>query len=102
MAIHVFYKERMKVYYVYILANKPNGTLYIGMTNNLQRRIHEHRQGIGSRFTAQYGVKTLVYYDETTDPISAINREKQIKSWSRKRKIELIESVNPRWNDITM
>ena len=92
----------MKTYYLYILASKPNGTLYVGMTNNLQRRIDEHKQGIGSQFTIKHSVNTLVYYEETTDPVSAINREKQIKSWSRKRKIELIQSLNPDWKDLAV
>ena len=102
MAIHAFYKDFMKTYYLYILASKPNGTLYVGMTNNLQRRIDEHKQGIGSQFTIKHSVNTLVYYEETTDPVSAINREKQIKSWSRKRKIELIQSLNPDWKDLAV
>ena len=79
----------MAAYYLYILASKRNGTLYTGVTNNLQRRIHEHKEKLVPGFTAKYGIFLLVYFEETNDVRDAIAREKQIKSWSRKRKILL-------------
>ncbi len=88
-----------KTYYVYILASKRNGTLYVGVTDNLERRIYEHKNNLIKGFTEKYNVHNLVYYEETTDVNVAIEREKQIKSWSRKKKILLIEKENPTWND---
>jgi putative endonuclease len=90
----------MNSYYVYILASKENGTLYIGVTNNLSRRVFEHKEGLTEGFTKRYKVHKLVYYEETCDIEEAIRREKQLKAWGRARKIELIESVNPRWADL--
>ena len=90
----------MKYYYVYILASKKNGTLYIGMTNDLKRRVYEHKHGLIDGFTKKYDVQLLVYYDYTTDVQAAISREKQLKKWNRKWKIELIEKVNPGWDDL--
>jgi putative endonuclease len=87
-------------YYVYILASGRNGTLYIGMTNDLVRRVYEHKEGFVAGFTKQYGVKTLVYFEVLEDPESAIHREKQLKAWQRAWKIELIEKSNPYWNDL--
>ncbi len=87
-------------FYVYILASKRNGTLYIGMTNSLKRRITEHKQGLIPGFTQRYNVKLLVYFEEFSDPRYAIEREKQLKWWRRKWKLELIESVNPEWKDL--
>ena len=89
----------MQNYYVYILASMSR-TLYIGVTNNLERRIHEHRRGTGSQFTAKYRIKYLVYYETTNSIHVAIRREKQLKGWLRKRKIELIEQNNPEWKDL--
>ena len=87
-------------YYVYILASRRNGTLYVGVTNNLAKRVCDHKQGLESDFTRRYNVKMLVYY-ETTDSINAaLEREKRIKWWKRKWKLELIESVNPEWKDL--
>lgn len=87
-------------YYVYILASKPHGTLYVGVTKDLVRRVYEHRTGAVKGFTKQYDVHRLVYF-ETSDSIeSAIEREKHIKKWERAWKIELIESKNPRWEDL--
>ncbi len=88
-------------YYVYILASKRNGTLYIGMTNSLRRRIDEHKQGLIPGFTQKYKVHMLVYFEESNDPRDAIAREKQLKWWHRKWKLDLIESVNPEWRDLT-
>ena len=90
----------MKKYYVYILANKRNGTLYVGMTNDLRRRTEEHKQGVISGFTQRYDVKMLVCFEEFNDPRDAIAREKQLKWWHRKWKLELIESINPEWRDL--
>jgi putative endonuclease len=87
-------------YYVYILASQRNGTLYIGVTNDLIKRIWEHREGLAEGFTKRYGVKTLVYFEETTDVNAALTREKQIKKWARKWKLELIEAKNPEWQDL--
>ncbi len=90
----------MKTYHVYILASKRNGTLYIGMTDNLARRVYEHRNDLIEGFTKRYQVHRLVYAEETNDVESAIRREKQLKKWNRKWKLELIEKVNPEWRDL--
>ena len=87
-------------YYVYILASKKNGVLYIGVTNDLIRRIYEHKNNLVDGFTKKYFVHRLVYFEQTPDVISAITREKQIKKWLRRWKIELIEKDNPQWNDL--
>ena len=88
-------------FYVYILANRTNKVIYTGVTNNLIRRVYEHRQHLDkTSFTAQYNVEKLVYFEETSSSRAAIEREKQIKSWSRKKKNALIESKNPNWQDI--
>lgn len=92
--------RRQHVYWVYILASQRNGTLYIGVTNHLIRRVQEHREGLVPGFTRRYGVKWLVYYEAHYDIISAITREKRIKRWRRRWKLELIESRNPRWLDL--
>lgn len=90
-----------KDYYVYILANKPDGTIYTGVTANLKKRVWEHKNNCNSSsFTSRYNVKMLVYFEHTNDSYSAISREKQIKGGSRKKKIELIESLNPEWKDL--
>ena len=90
----------MKEYYVYIMASKRNGTLYIGVTNNLVRRVSEYKNHILKGFTSKYNVYHLVYYESTDDISRAIEREKQMKKWKRKWKLELIESVNPDWQDL--
>ena len=87
-------------YYVYILASKRNGTLYIGVTNNLERRIYEHKNDLVRGFTKKYEVHNLVYYEGTNDIYTALQREKQLKKWNRTWKVALIERVNPDWNDI--
>ena len=87
-------------YYVYILASGQNGTLYVGVTNNLVRRIFEHKEGIADGFTKRHGVKTLVYVEMHDDIETAILREKRIKRWKRAWKLELIERDNPNWNDL--
>ena len=87
-------------YYVYILANKRNGTLYIGVTNNLEARMYQHKNGIGSKFTSKYSVDMLMYYEETDDIGESIHREKQLKKWKRAWKMSLIEESNPSWKDL--
>jgi putative endonuclease len=82
------------------MASKKNGTLYIGMTNNLVRRVFEHKNDIIEGFTKRYAVHNLVYYEQTSELLSAIRREKQLKKWYRKWKIELIERNNPMWRDL--
>ena len=89
-----------KTYYVYILASKRNGTLYIGVTNDLERRLYEHKNNLIEGFTNKYNVHHLVYYEDVNDVQSALQREKQLKRWTRKWKIELIEKVNPEWHDL--
>ena len=90
----------MRQYYVYILASSKSGTLYIGVTSDLIRRVHEHKQGFVSSFTKRYKVHKLVYFETTPDIYSAIAREKQLKKWKRQWKIELIEKYNPSWEDL--
>ena len=87
-------------YWVYILASKPNGTLYIGMTNHLVRRTWQHREGLVEGFTKKYSVHRLVYCESFERPMDAIRREKRLKKWNRAWKIRLIESVNPGWKDL--
>jgi len=91
----------LKEYCVYIMTNKSNTTLYTGVTNNLHRRVYEHKNNSGSSFTTKYKLQKLVYYEVTTDINAAILREKQIKGGSRQRKIELINSLNPDWMDLS-
>ena len=90
----------MCTYYVYILASKRNGTLYIGVTNNLERRIYEHKSDLVKGFTKKYNVHYLVYYEATNDIHAVLEREKQLKKWNRKWKLARIEKVNPNWNDM--
>ena len=90
----------MKEYYVYILTNKTNKVLYIGVTNNLAKRLFEHQSKFVDGFAEKYNLKKLVYYEQTTDVYSAISREKQLKKWSRIKKEELIKSINPEWKDL--
>ena len=85
--------------YTYILFNKPHGTLYTGVTSNLIKRMQEHKS-LTSGFTAKYNVTQLGYFEEHTSVVDAIEREKKIKAGSRKKKIALIESMNPRWSDL--
>jgi len=89
-----------KLYFVYILASKRNGTLYIGMTNNLLKRVDQHRENLVEGFTAKYGVHRLVYYEQYHNADDAIKREKQLKKWNRQWKLELIEKDNPQWRDL--
>jgi putative endonuclease len=95
-------ESRIKVsqYYVYILASRKNGTLYIGVTNDLLKRVYEHKNNLIEGFTKKYGVRNLVYYEQHNEVGKAITREKQIKKWKRNWKIELIEKTNPNWKDL--
>ena len=90
----------MGQYYVYILASKRNGTLYTGVTNDLARRVYEHRSGIIHGFTKQYKVHSLVWFEVHDDINEALLREKQIKKWERQWKLRLIEEKNPKWIDL--
>jgi len=90
----------MREYYVYIMINK-SGTLYTGVTNDLLRRVYEHKHKLIPGFTSKYNITRLVYYEATTDIRAAIAREKQIKGWLRSKKIALIEAVNPTWKDLS-
>jgi putative endonuclease len=87
-------------YWVYILASKPGGTLYIGVTNDLVRRVYEHREGLAESFTKRHHVKTLVYFGQHETIAAALQREKNIKHWSREWKIDLIVAGNPDWRDL--
>jgi putative endonuclease len=89
-----------RTYYVYILASRRNGTLYIGVTNNLLRRVSEHRNGIAEGFTKKYGGKHLVYFEAFEDIRAAIDRETRLKKWKRQWKIDLIQKENPLWDDL--
>ncbi len=90
-----------KMYYVYIMASKKNGTLYVGLTDDLATRNYEHKLKKYDGFTAKYGVDKLVYYEVKSDMNSAMLREKQLKGLLRIKKIKLIEENNPKWNDLT-
>ncbi len=86
--------------YIYIMANRPNGTLYIGVTSDLIRRNWEHKNGLSDGFSKEHSTNQLVYYEVFDDIYNAITREKQLKKWKRQWKIELIEKFNPRWEDL--
>ena len=90
----------VKTYYVYMIASF-SGVLYIGITNNLVRRVYEHKQGMIEGFTKKYNCKKLVYFESTYDAVSAIEREKQLKRWNRKKKEFLINQLNPEWKDLS-
>ena len=92
--------RKVNEYFVYILASKKNGILYIGVTNNLERRIFEHKNEFNEGFTKKYGVKRLVYFERHPNPSVAIKREKNMKKWKRQWKIDLIEKENPNWDDL--
>ena len=91
-------KERH--YYVYILASKIGGSLYIGVTNDLIRRVYEHRENLAAGFTKRYEIHRLVYFEQHSDIEAAIQREKRLKKWNRRWKIKLIEESNPNWIDL--
>ncbi|MBC7765214.1 MAG: GIY-YIG nuclease family protein [Hyphomonadaceae bacterium] len=90
----------MRSYYVYIMTNKHHTVLYTGMTNDLMRRVFEHKDGKTAGFTQIYNVHKLIYFETSSDVQSVIAREKQIKGWARQKKIDLIATTNPNWNDL--
>jgi len=89
-----------KAFYVYLLASKRNGTLYVGVTSELAQRVWQHKEGLAEGFSKEHSVKMLVWFEQHETAESAITREKQIKKWNRAWKIELIEAQNPYWNDL--
>jgi len=99
-AIHVLQYFRMTGGYVYILTNRPNGILYVGVTNDLVRRVFEHRSDVIDGFTRRYGLKQLIYFERFETIRDAIQREHNIKHWSRTWKVRLIIASNPNWNDL--
>ena len=90
----------MKQFYVYVLSNKRNGTLYTGVTSDLLKRVYEHKNDLVDGFTKKYGIHNLVWYEKHESAESAITREKQIKKWNRSWKLNLIDSFNPLWTDL--
>jgi putative endonuclease len=90
----------MKTLYVYILSSKA-GVLYVGVSNDIKRRVYEHKSHLVEGFTDKYEVDRLVYFETKRNPTSAINREKQIKAWRREKKVKLIDSINPDWEDLS-
>ncbi|MCK9582818.1 MAG: GIY-YIG nuclease family protein [Endomicrobiales bacterium] len=89
-------------YYVYILTNWNNKVMYIGMTNNLERRIYEHKSKLINGFSKKYNLNKIVYFEQTTDVSAAIYREKEIKKWRREKKDSLVEKMNPAWDDLSI
>ena len=92
--------SEQKNYYVYFMTNWNNRVLYIGVTNNLKRRVYEHKHKLIPGFTAKYNLNKLVYFEDTIDVRVAIEREKEVKKWRREKKDSLIERVNPNWDDL--
>ena len=88
-------------YYVYLMTNKNNNVMYVGVTKNLARRVHEHKNRMFSGFTKKYYVNKLVYFEETQDIVTAIAREKEIKKWRREKKNSLFATCNPEWKDLS-
>ena len=99
-AIHAEQYQPMRGGWIYIVTNRPNGTLYTGVTSNLSRRIHEHREGLINGFSKRYGLKLLVYYEQYETINDAIQREKNMKHWQRAWKVRLILDLNPHWDDL--
>ena len=91
-----------KTYYVYLLTNWNDKVMYVGVTNNLERRLYEHKNKLVEGFTQKYNVNKLVYFDTTTDVLAAIGREKQIKKWRREKKNQLVVEMNPEWKDLSL
>ena len=92
----------IKYYYVYVLTNWNNKVLYIGITNNLQRRIYEHKHKLVEGFTSKYNLNKLIYFETFEDSLLAITREKELKKWRREKKDELIMEINPNWKDLSV
>ena len=90
----------MKTFYVYIMSSK-SGTLYVGLTSDIKKRVYEHKNHLIAGFTDKYNIDRLLYIETMSEPASAINREKQIKAWRREKKVELIDLLNPEWNDLS-
>ena len=90
-----------RTYYVYLLTNWNNSVMYVGVTNDLRRRVYEHQNSLVKGFTEKYKVKKLVYYEQTNDVFTALTREKEIKKWRREKKNNLVIQVNPKWNDLS-
>ena len=91
----------VRSYWVYMLASKPRGTLYIGVTNDLHARVFEHKTHLVPGFTSKYGIDRLVYFESTGDVHEALAREKQLKGWLRQKKLALVETMNPMWQDLS-
>lgn len=91
-----------KTYYVYLLTNWNNQVMYVGVTNDLERRVYEHKQKLIEGFTKKYNVDKLVYFEATSDVLAAIEREKQIKKWRREKKNQLVAGTNPEWKDLNL
>ena len=91
-----------KSYYVYMMSNWNNKVLYVGVTNNLERRVYEHKNKLNGGFTARYNVNKLVYFEETNDVETAIEYEKKIKGWRREKKNDLVNEMNPEWIDLSL
>ena len=89
-----------KAFYVYMLASDRNGTLYVGVTSDIVKRVWQHKEGFVEGFTKEYGIKQLVWYEQHDSAEAAITREKQLKKWNRAWKVELIQTMNPYWNDL--
>ena len=96
------YKEVSTMYYVYILTNQTDNVMYIGVTNDLERRLYEHKHHLIEGFTRDYRVDKLVYFEETSDVMAAIEREKQLKKWRRAKKNALVQQTNPLWRDLSL
>jgi putative endonuclease len=90
-----------RIYYVYLLTNWNNKVMYVGITNDLERRIYEHKEKPVKGFTEKYNVNKLVYYEQTSDIVIALNREKEIKKWRREKKNRLVDNTNPQWRDLS-
>ena len=90
----------LMAYYVYILASRRDGAIYVGITNDIVRRVYEHRMKAVPGFTAKYNITQLVWFETYDDPVSAITREKELKKWKRAWKVQLIEAENPQWDDL--
>lgn len=94
--------QKYHQYFIYLLTNWNNKLMYVGMTNNLERRIYEHRNKLVDGYTKKYNIYKLVYFEETSDVMAAISREKEVKKWRREKKNDLVNAVNPGWKDLSV
>ena len=94
--------SQSRSYYVYLLTNRTGNVMYLGVTNDLARRVYEHKHSLVDGFTKMYNVSKLVYFEETGDVMAAIVREKEIKRWRREKKNNLVETINPQWKDLSL